>query len=230
MSRITEVGVRVWAIIQVLVAALWLAGPYTPVGLGLDVVPERLQGLLVPTLLDGLFTGPIVGARLTDDYTQAQILAATDHINVTPTGPVSGAFGDINLGWSVQFSQLSTAQGWIWVALHVLPLLATAVMWWMLARAVAQARRETVFTERNRRWLIGGGVALAAGAPLLSIATWKFYGALANSPQLADRVSVPGYSVAHLPWTAIATGIALIALGQAWRRAAALEDDLGGLV
>jgi hypothetical protein len=230
MNRLLEVGLRSWAVVQVLVAVAWAIGPYGPIGLGMSVVPHSLESLLVPTLFDGLFTGPIVGAHLTEPATQAQILDLTTKINETPVGAVSGAYGDINVGWSIQFSVLSTLQGWIWIGLHVAPVLVLAVMWWLLANAVAQGRRESVFTERNRRRLVAAGYVVLLGAPLISVLTWWFYRAVANSSQIAERVAVPGYSLAHLPWTAIAAGIALIALGQVWKRGAALEHDLGGLV
>lgn len=140
------------------------------------------------------------------------------------------AFGDINPGWSVQFSVMTTPQNWLWVALHVLPLLAMAALWWSLARVVAQSGGESVFTVRNaRRLTLAGGVVLV-GAPILSLLTWAFHNWVADSSQIASRVEVPDFGLDQMPWTAMAAGFALLVLGRVWRRGAALEDDLGGLV
>lgn len=230
VNRVLEWGLRAWAAIQALTAVAWLLGPFGPGNLGVNAVPGSLRDLLLPTIFQGLFTGPIIGANLADPETQSQIVDLAQKINVTPDGPFSGAYGDINVGWSVQFSILSTHQGWMWIALHLVPLLVMATLWWLLADVVAQSRRETVFTRSNALRLTIAGAVILTGAPILSMLKWHFYESVAESSQIADRISVPSYSLAHLPWTAMAAGLTLIVLGRVWTRGAVMETDLGGLV
>jgi len=223
-------GLRLWASVQVAVAALWIIGPYGTGHFYGAHLPHGLFVVLGRTLLDGLFTGPIVGARLTEPGVSDRIFQLSADLTGYQGEEVKGAFGDVNLGWSVQFLSLTTTQGFLWVALHVLPLLTMAALWWTLARVVTQSRRETVFVPANARRLAWAGWVVLLGAPLLSLITWRFHTWVADSSQIADRIAVPGYSWGHLPWTAMAAGFALVVLGRVWRRGSAIESELGGLV
>jgi Protein of unknown function (DUF2975) len=230
MVRVLGWGLRLWALVQVAVAALWIVGPYGAGFFSGGHLPHGVYVVLSQTLLAGLFTGPTLGARLTEPGVTDKLLALSTDLTGYHGEEVRGAFGDINLGWSVQFVSLTTAQGLAWVALHVLPLLTMAVLWWALAHVVTQSRRETVFTPANARRLAWAGWAVLAGAPLLSVITWRFQHWVADSSQIARRIEVPAYSWSHLPWTAIAAGFALVVLGQVWRRGSRIENELGGLV
>jgi hypothetical protein len=230
MARALGWVLRAWAVVQLAVAALWMFGPY---GAGLffgSHLPHGLYVLLRQSLLTGLFTGPVVAARLTEPGVSGRLSQLSADLTGYHGEEVKGAFGDVNLGWSVQFLSLTKPQGYVWVALHVVPLLAMAVLWWSLARVVTHSRREVAFTAGNARWLGWAGWAVLLGAPVLSLLTWRFHLWVAGSSQIADRIDLPGYSVSRLPWTVMAAGLVLVVLGEVWRHGAEIEDEVGGLV
>lgn len=222
-------GLRVWALVQVAAAALWVLGPY-----GASVyhgqLPDVVYQLVGTTLLEGLFVGPIIAAGLTDPGAVEKL----SHVTADLAGPQpmtsAGAYGDILPGWSVQFATMTGGQNWSWVALHVLPLLVMAALWWYLARMVAQSASASVFTVSNARRLTMAGSVVLLGAPVVSLLTWAFHNWVADSSQIASRIEVPTFGLADMPWTAMAAGFALLMLGQVWRRGVAMANDLGGLV
>ena len=118
----------------------------------------------------------------------------------------------------------------VFVALHVVPLLVMAALWWSLASVVRQGRSEDVFTPVNAGRLTLAGIVIAVGAPLVALATWGLHRWIVATSQLADRVVVPGFGVESVPWTSVAAGVALLVLGSVWRRGVSIEKDLVGLV
>jgi hypothetical protein len=144
--------------------------------------------------------------------------------------PVNGVFGDINLGWTVQFTSLTPWQQMAFLALHVGPLLVMAALWWSLASVVRQSRSENVFTHTNARRLTAAGIVIAVGAALGALLTWGLHHWIVATSQLADRVIVPSFGVESMPWTAMTAGVALLVLGRVWRRGVAIQQDLAGLV
>lgn len=229
MVRMLGWAVRAWALVQVLVAAVWVVGPYGTGVLGGRVLPDWLLRVFGP-LLDGVFTGPFVGASLANPAVVRRIDNLSTHLAGTQGGPFRGAFGDIDLGWRVQFSILTRAQSVEWTVLHVVPLLAMAVLWWTLAGVLFRARGGSVFTARNATLLTWAGVVVLLGAPLVSALRWWMAASVAHSSQIANQIKVLGYSWDQVPWSAVAAGIALVVLGRAWRRGVVMENDLGGLV
>lgn len=231
MSRLLELGLRAWALVLLIAAALWVLGPY---GAGyLFYRDELMRWPLMSSrggLLDGWATGPIFGAYLTEESARDTVSALNEQLTAYDGGPVAGSFGDINGGWSVQFSILTWWQNVAFTALKVVPLLVMAALWWSLASVVRQSRTESVFTQANARLLSLAGLVIAAGAPLLTLATWAFRRWVVASSQLAGRVEVPELGVESVPWTAVAAGVALLVLGSVWRRGVTLQRDVEGLV
>lgn len=231
MSRVLEWGLRAWAVLLVVAAGLWVLGPY---GVGLLFGRHLMRWPFWPFLhdgpLEGLLTGPVFAADLREDSARTALFELGQELTDYDGQPVEGSFGDINLGWSVQFSSMTWGQQMVFVALHVVPLLVMAVLWWSLASVVRQSRNESVFTRANARRLTLAGLVIAVGAPLLAVTTWGFHSWVVATSQLADRVVVPGFGVESVPWTAVAAGLALLVLGRVWRRGVSIEKDLVGLV
>ena len=231
MSRVLEWGLRVWSGLLVGAAVLWVLGPY---GVGLVNGAQLMRWPFEPFLhdgpLEGLLTGPVFAADLMEDTARTAIFELAQRLTDYDSQAGAGPFGDINLGWSVQFTVMTGAQQVAFVALHVVPLLVMAVLWWSLASVVRQSRSESVFTEVNARRLTLAGLVIAAGAPLLALATWGHHRWIVSTSQLAGRVDVPSFGVGHVPWTAVAAGLALLVLGTVWRRGVLIQRDLAGLV
>lgn len=232
MSRLLEWGLRAWAVVLSAAAMLWVLGPYG-VGLvaGQHLLRRPFSWFLTDTgPLDGLLTGPVFPARLTEDSARRAISDLSEQLTDYDGGSVSGSFADIGLGWHVQVSSMTGRQQWAFLALHVLPLLVLAVAWWSLASVVRQSRHERVFTDVNARRLTLAGLVITLGAPLLAVATWVFQRWVVDTSQLSGRVAVPGFGVGSVPWAAVAAGVALLVLGGVWRRGVSMERDLAGLV
>ncbi len=145
-------------------------------------------------------------------------------------GEVTGSFGDINVGWSIQVSIMTGWQQVVFLALKVVPLLVTATLWWTLASVVKQSRSQSAFTRANARRLTVAGSVVAMGAPLLALATWGHHRWVLSTAQLREFVIPPNFDLSFMPWTAIAAGIALVVLGSVWRRGVAIQQDVDGLV
>lgn len=228
-TRILAWGLRGWALAHGVAAVLWILSPYGTGTIGGGSLPKWVYRAL-SSLLGGVFTGPFVSADLADPGVGRLLANLSGRLTGYQGRPVRGAFGDINLGWTVQFSSLTWMQGAGWVALHVAPLLVRGVLWWMLADVLAQAGTSVIFTSRNAGRLIVAGLVVMIGAPVLSVLTWWFGSWVASSSELAGRIRVQAYSWDQLPWTVIAAGFAVVVLGQVWRRGAGMETELGGLV
>jgi len=180
--------------------------------------------------LADLLTGPVFAADLAEDSARTAVMELGLRLTNYDEQPMDRPFGDINLGWRVQFTSMTEGQQLIFVALHVVSLLVMAVLWWSLASVVRQSRSESVFTHANARRLSLAGIVIAAGAPLQALATWALHRWIVATSQLADRVVVPGFGIDSVPWTAVAAGLALLVLGSIWRRGVSIEKDLAGLV
>ncbi len=231
MSRVLEWALRIWAGLLVVAAALGVLGPY---GAGIVYGSHLMRWPFEPFLhdgpLEGLLTGPVFAADLAEESARTAVLELGQELTGHGGEPVEGAFGDINLGWSVQFTSMNFAQQTAFVTLHLVPLLVMAGLWWSLASVVRQSRSESVFTRANARRLTLAGLVIAIGAPLLSLATWALHRWIVSTSQLADRVVVPGFGIGFVPWTAVAAGLALVVLGTVWRRGVLIQQDLAGLV
>ncbi len=231
MSRVLEWGLRAWAGVLFVAVVLWVLGPY---GLGLLAGTHLMRWPFEPFLhsgpLEGLLTGPVFAADLAEESARTKVFELGQQLTNYDDQPMTGPFGDINLGWSVQFTSMTGAQQLVFVGLHVVPLLIMAALWWSLASVVRQARSESVFTHGNARLLTLAGITIALGAPLVALATWGLHRWIVATSQLADRVVVPGFGVESVPWTAVAAGVALLVLGSVWRRGVSIERDLVGLV
>lgn len=231
MSRVLEWGLRAWAGVLLVGAALWVLGPY---GVGLLYGTHLMRWPFEPFLLSGpleeLLTGPIFAADLAEESARTEVMELGQQLTNYDVQPMTGPFGDINLGWSVQFTSMTGAQQALFVGLHVVPLLVMAVLWWSLGSVVRQSRSESAFTQGNARRLTVAGLIVALGAPLVELATWGLHRWIVATSQLSDRVVVPGFGVESVPWTAVAAGVALLVLGSVWRRGVSIERDLAGLV
>lgn len=229
MHRLLEWLLRIWAGVLVLSACLWLV----PVN-WTTWIPDAVRRFLIthfgPT--DGVFTGVRMGAYFTDD-TMSRIQTTLPRDMMLSADQANGLGvqnqGDVNIGWSLQFFPTGL-QGASHVALHVVPLLVMAVLWWWLAGAVAQSRQDEVFTLANARRLMVAGVVIALGAPVLAFGTWLLNRWILDTSQFADRAQVPVFGLAAIPWGAVAAGLALMVLGSVWRKGAVKERELAGLV
>ncbi len=231
MSRVLEWGLRLWAGVLSLGAALWVLGPYGVGWLaGMELMRWPFRPLMFGGPLEGLLTGPVFAADLAEDSARTQVAELGAELTNYDYQPASGAFGDITLGWSVQFTSMTGPQQWVFVALHVSPLLVMAALWWSLASVIRQSRCETVFTLANARRLSVAGAVVALGGPLVALATWLLHRSIVASSQLEGRVVVPPFGIDSVPWTAVAAGVALLVLGSVWRRGATIERDMVGLV
>lgn len=226
MSKIAEIEIRAWSAVLVASAVIWI------VPVGSWWVPRWLRDWLVlggfPPL-DGRWTGARFGASFTDD-TIAQIHEALPGGLALSADRADGVRVplDLNLDWYVQATSVLEAP--LWIALNVVPLLVMAVLWWWLAGVVAQSRREAVFTTANASRLTLAGAVIAVGAPALQVAHWLYDRHLLDGSQFADRAVLPGLDLLALPWGAVSLGAALVVLGAVWRKGAAKEHDLAGLV
>ena len=231
MSRVLEWGLRVWSGILAAAAVLWVLGPY---GFGMVYGAHLMRWpfdlFVYDGPLQGLLTGPIFAANLTEESARVRVIELGEELTNLDQQPMTGSFGDINLGWNVQFTSLTGAQEAAFVALHVIPLLVMAGMWWSLASVVRQSRSESVFTRANARRLTVAGAVIACGAPLVALATWALEHWVVATSQLADRVVVLDFGIAWVPWPAVAAGLALVVLGSVWSRGVVMEEDLVGLV
>lgn len=231
MSRVLEWGLRAWAALLAAAAVLWVLGPF---GIGLIWGSHLMRWPFRPFLydgpLEGLLTGPVFGAYLVEESARTAMFRLGQRLTAYDGESVEGSFGDINVGWSVQFISMTWWQQLVFVALHVVPLLVMAALWWSLASVVRQSRSESVFTHANARRLTLAGLVIGVGAPLMSLAKWSLYRWVVETSQLADRVVVPGFGVEWVPWTAVAAGVALLVLGSVWRRGVSIQRDLEGLV
>lgn len=228
-TRVLTWGLPCWAVLNAAAAAVWILGPFGTATIYPAHVPQWLNRLLFP-LVGGAETGPFVAAELTDSSVSHQLASLSDRLTGYDGSAVYGAFGDIDIAWNVQFSILTRLQSAAWVGLHVAPLIVLGVLWWMLARVVTQARNNAVFTSGHARLLMLAGGVVMIGAPVLSILTWGFTVWVADSSEIASRIRILGYSWGRVPWSVVAAGFALVVLGQVWRRGAAMETELGGLV
>lgn len=228
MSRVLEWGLRAWALVLVASSVVWVLGPY-----GVNVVQggtlDWFDNWIFVGPLHGLLTGPVFGAYLLDESTMDAINDLSGQVNPN-SGVVIGSLVDINVGWSLQFTILTGWQNVVYVLLHVVPLLVMAVLWWLLAGMVRSSRQGSAFTLRNARILGAAGVVLLVGAPLVNFADWLFRRWVLDTSRLADDARVPSYGLDWLPWSVMATGLALIVLGVVWRRGVRLEHDVAGLV
>lgn len=231
-ARLLGWGLRVWALLQVYAAGLWIIGPFGAGdgGLSRTLLPEWLSQPLSYGL-QGLTVGPITGVVLTAPNANPQVADLGLHLSGNQGAEtLSSTFGDINLNATAQFSVLSGGQGWAWVALHAVPLLLMAALWWLLAKAAIQSGSATVFTTPNARLLSIAGIVLSLGSIALSALTRWFYTWIASTSQIMDKVRIPDYSWHTVPWAAVVAGAALLVLGDVWRRGIAIEAELGGLV
>lgn len=231
MSRLLEWALRAWAVLLLVASVLWVLGPYGfGVLAGAELMRRPFEVFLHDGPLVGLLTGPVFGVILTEDSARTTLFELSQRLTPEDTDPNTGAYGDIGLGWSAQFTVMTWGQQIAFLALHILPLLVMAALWWSLAAVVRQSRSESAFTHANARRLTLAGLVVALGAPLLSLATWGHHHWIVASSQLADSVEVPGYGLESVPWTAVAAGVALLVLGSVWRRGVTMQDDLAGLV
>ncbi|WP_413452931.1 hypothetical protein AA0Y32_08200 [Georgenia phoenicis] len=229
MSRLLELVLKVWSGVLVASALLWVL----PSGVKhwiAELSGGFLRSQFGPT--DGLYSGLRMGAYFTDG-TVDRLLDAMPQDMMLAAHEANGLGirnqGDVNIGWSLQFF----SSGWQYVAhaaLHVVPLVVMAVLWWWLATAVAQSRHREVFTLASaRRLTISGGV-IALGAPVLAIATWLLHRWVLETSQFAARAEIPAFGIAAVPWGAVAAGLALVVLGTVWHKGAVKERELAGLV
>jgi hypothetical protein len=231
VSRVLEWALRIWAGLLVVAAALWVLGPYgAGVVFGSHLMRWPFRPLLNGGPLEGLLTGPVFAADLAEESARDAVMELGQRLTASYGQPAGDAFGDINLGWSVQFTSMGGLQQTAFVVLHVVPLLVMAALWWSLASVVRQSRSESVFTNANARRLTVAGLVIAVGAPLLSVASWGLHRWIVSTSQLADRVVVPEFGIDFVPWTAVAAGLALLVLGTVWRRGVLIQRDLAGLV
>ncbi|MFX0539288.1 hypothetical protein ACQBAT_05075 [Ornithinimicrobium sp. Y1847] len=231
MSTIIEWALRLWAVVLVVCAAVWVAVR----AFALYFVPWQLT---TSGPLDGLLSGLTFGAYFDDREVSRQFQELSESLTdleayneaVAAGGPDVARWADLNVGWHVQIMDLTWLQNVTFIALHVVPLLALAWIWWALADIVRDSRRGSVFTEANARRLTAAGLLVLVGAPLVALGSWALHGwALAGST-LADRMTMPTFGLAALPWGLMAAGAGLIVLGVAWRRAVRLEHEVEGLV
>jgi hypothetical protein len=228
-SRVLEWVLRTWAALLAVGAGLWVLGPHGAgfvSGSNLQDVPD----VLVHGPLEGLLTGPVFGARLLDPDASRLTGQLSERLTAYDGGEVLGSHGDVVLGWRLQFTGLTEPQELVFVALHVVPLLVMAALWWRLAGVLRQSRSEDVFTPGNATLLRGAGLVVLLGSPVLTLATWIFRRWVVSTSQLADLASVPGLGVAWFAWPTIAAGLALLALGATWARGVRLQQDVEGLV
>ncbi|MEE1622395.1 DUF2975 domain-containing protein [Zafaria sp. J156] len=230
MERLLEMGLRACSAVSLVLAGLWVAGPF---GLKLTMLNwlDHLDVLDREGPLAGIRSGPRLQPHFAD---RSLFEGLNDHLfEETETAlivPEDQNLMDILHGLSVQVWPYKGWDSLIFVALSVIPLLVAAVLAWQLANLVRDSRRQDVFTAANARRLTTAGLVIAAGSAALSVATWGFHAWLINTSTEAGRVIPAPFSMADVPWTAIGFGLVLIVLGGVWRRAVKMQYDVAGLV
>ncbi|WP_062307865.1 hypothetical protein [Demequina subtropica] len=227
MVRRSAIGVVQWcalalAVVSAVWALAWALGPN-----GLDAVELwRLGDVLMWS--DANTIGPneavtIDGEAGVQSAIAAQELAGgmRDTANGTVGVEFYGNESHLTIYGASRVEQLA------WMAVRALPLAGVAVIWWLVFRILGDIRRAAGFVPTVARRIIAIGALVAVGSPLAEWAQWAVAdwivedsaaGAVATAAPLAVNLSV------------VVMGLVIVALGVAWREAAAMRRDLEGLV
>lgn len=119
------------------------------------------------------------------------------------------------------------AQESAWVAVRALPLAGSALIWWLLFAIVRRVGREDGFSDSVVTRLRFVGLLVMLGTPACIVARWGVATWLVETSaakEIADAAPL------YLPWWPIALGVVVLVVAHAWRQAAAMREDLAGLV
>lgn len=127
----------------------------------------------------------------------------------------------------LSFWALTPAQHASWVAVRVVPLVGSAVIWGFLLLMVRDIRRGLGFTTKTARRIAAIGVLIAVGMPLVRVMRWIVARWLVQSSTAAEIADPVSATISVWP---VAVGLVLLVLALAWREAAGMRRDLQGLV
>ncbi|WP_062515885.1 hypothetical protein [Demequina gelatinilytica] len=227
MVRRSAIGVVQWtamalAVVSAVWALAWALGPN-----GVDVIELwRLGDVLMWS--DANTLGPNEAVTI-DGEAGVQSAIAAQQLAGGLQSTSNGDFGVEFYGNEshVTIYGASRVEQFAWMAVRALPLAGVAVIWWLVFRTVGEIRRAAGFGPAASRRIIAIGVLVAVGSPLAAWARWAVAdwivegsaaGAVATAAPLAVNLSV------------VVAGLVIMALGVAWREAAAMRRDLEGLV
>lgn len=232
-QRLVELGLWLVAVLSVFWACLWVLG-YN--GLGWVGLGNRMPGWLEPVSMfgaHGQWTAiPSEPVRVAPGTLNA-ILRGYGQVSDMPNshGTVPAHWGELLPGASrLAMWDPTHLQQAALVALHVVTYLAVAFIAVILARLVADSRRESPFTARSVNRLRRIGVLVLAGAPVVSFVNWLVARWMVESSSMGDRVSVYDYRLSSAPLWTMLVGAAVLVLADVWRRGVRMADDVEGLV
>lgn len=216
----TRVLLVVGIVVQLWVAASFLAGPY---GLGFDV--PRLGGWVPEGIYMMHADGVLVGVPEVDiDLATTEGTGDGGMVDVStglPAVELSGPFTA-----RVAFLNPPTSERLGYVVVGAFQPVLVAVVLWVLLRIVSSVRRGSPFTETNvrRMWLVAGMIGV--GGTAASVAnSWLdslLISRSAAAPAFGTRISFEAWP--------LLVGLLVAVIALIWNRGVALEKDTEGLV
>lgn len=144
-----------------------------------------------------------------------------------PDGTPQGAAEFYGNEAQLSFWAPSYPQQWTWTAVRAIPLAGLTLIWWLLFTVVRSVRRDEGFSDKVADRLRLVGLLVLIGVPLCIVAKWRVAVWLvesSNAAEIADAAPL------YVPFWPLALGVVVLVIAGAWRQAAAMRDDLEGLV
>lgn len=127
------------------------------------------------------------------------------------------------------FADPTMPQRALWlIGITLLPV-GLAVLWWLLSRIVASARRGDPFNNQNASRLAAAGVLVMAGPALAILVQQAAVRWMLGDSTAANKADI-WFQWASAPWWTLGVGLALLVLAAVWRHGVAMRADLEGLV
>lgn len=191
-----------------------------------------ISGSNTPALWDDVSAVMHEDVDVTGETGVATVAASNDVIGHLedfsgPNGVPQGAAEFYGNEAQLSFWSPSLSQQWAWVTVRALPLAGLALIWWLLFTVVRSVRRDQGFSVQVANRLRIVGLLVLIGTPLLIVAKWGVAVWLvedSNASGIADAAPL------FVPFWPFALGLVVLVVSSAWRQAAAMRDDLEGLV
>ena len=196
----------------------WVFG-YNGLGWGAELIGDRFDG-----------RGDERAVRVLGEAGTATAAAGNAITGGVPTTEVmngdgvSEFYGDTA---SLSFWSPTWAQHAAWVAVRAVPFVGMAAIWWLLFGIVRAVSQGVGFTGRVSRRISMIGLLVLVGLPAVELARWAVASWLVESSTAAEIADAQGL---YLPFWPFAVGVAVLVMASAWRGAAAMREDLDGLV
>lgn len=227
LLKLVAWGGRALALVSLLVALVWVAGPAGTNTIFDQHVPE-VAGEVARQINVDSFATP------SSPFLPAQGFSYEDVPGVTVSGESFTGLAipgttEIVSGTAASFLAPSTLQRVGWSLVHALPPFLMALVWWSVAGIASRSIASSPFSARNGRALARLGGALVLAALVQSLAGYGIRRWMLATSAIGDVTTFP-FSMRYLPWTTLAFGLGLMTLSVVWRRGVELEEDVEGLV